>query len=139
MAAKILVVDDEPAMCDLVGQILSAAGYEVTSFTRVEQVPELIAHGVTFDLAVLDVVMPHMTGDELARMLRRNDPDAKVLFLTGYANALFQARPVLWQGEAFLEKPFTAKGLEEAVSLMLYGHLAPTRSAAEAAERRSEQ
>src|SRR6266498_3763309 len=117
MRAKILMVDDEPSICELVDQILGSVGYAVTSLSRVEDVEALINRGARFDLAILDVVMPGMSGDELARVLRRYDLDAKVLFLTGYAEALFQARPVLWAGEAFLEKPFTPKGLEEAVSM----------------------
>ena len=40
--------------------------------------------------------------------------------------ALFQARPVLWEGEACLAKPFTPQGLREAVAMALYGHLDPT-------------
>jgi two-component system cell cycle sensor histidine kinase/response regulator CckA len=130
MRARILMVDDERAICDLVAQILNAAGYDVTTLCRVEDAVALFNGGARFDLAVLDVVMPGMTGDELARVLRQRDPDAKILFLTGYAEALFRARPVLWAGEAFLEKPFTPKGLEEAVSMMLYGHTQPTGSAA---------
>jgi two-component system, cell cycle sensor histidine kinase and response regulator CckA len=130
MRAKILIVDDEPSICSLVAHILGAAGYDVTSFSRVEDAQQLLDGGARFHLAVLDVIMPGMSGDELARLLRRRDPDAKVLFLTGYADALFQARPVLWHGEAFLEKPFTPKGLEEAVSMMLYGRIQPTGSAA---------
>jgi two-component system, cell cycle sensor histidine kinase and response regulator CckA len=102
----------------------------VTFLSHVEGAEALLNRGVTFDLAILDVVMPGMTGDELARVLRRRDPDAKILFLTGFSEALFQARPVLWAGEAFLEKPFTPRGLEEAVSLILYGHTQPTGSAA---------
>jgi two-component system, cell cycle sensor histidine kinase and response regulator CckA len=127
---NILVVDDELSICDLVGEILVAAGYTVTSVSRVEDAQELLDGGASFDLAVLDVVMPTMSGDELARILRRRHPDAKVLFLTGYADALFQARPILWEGEAFLEKPFTPQGLEEAVSMMLYGHIRPVHSPA---------
>ena len=126
MRAKILTVDDEPSNCDLVDHILGAVGYAVTSLSRVEDVEELINRGARFDLAILGVVVPGMSGDQLARVLRRHDPDAKILFLTGYAEALFKARPVLWAGEAFLEKPFSPRGLEEAVSMILYGHTEPT-------------
>jgi two-component system, cell cycle sensor histidine kinase and response regulator CckA len=130
MQARILMVDDDRSVGELVAEILGPAGYAVTVLSRVEEAEALLNRGVTFDLAILDVVMPGMTGDELARVLRRRDPDAKILFLTGFSAALFQARPVLWAGEAFLEKPFTPRGLEEAVSLILYGHTQPTGSAA---------
>lgn len=119
--AKLLIVDDEPAMCELVTTILSAAGYDTTAIVHSADAVKRIEDGEHFDLAVLDVMMPGMTGDELARRLRLRDPDVKVLFVTGFSEALFTARPLLWGGESFLEKPFTPAGLCEAVSLSLYG------------------
>jgi two-component system cell cycle sensor histidine kinase/response regulator CckA len=70
----------------------------------------------------VDVVMPGMRGDELTRQLRRRDPDAKVLYFTGYSDQLFENRQALWEHEAFIEKPVTVNGLLEAVSLLLFGH-----------------
>jgi two-component system, cell cycle sensor histidine kinase and response regulator CckA len=74
-----------------------------------------------FDLAILDVVMPTLSGEILAAHLRRHDPDLRILYITGYDDALFQARPMLWEGESFLEKPFTPAALIEAVSMALRG------------------
>jgi CheY-like chemotaxis protein len=121
--AKILIVDDEPAMCDLIAGILSGEGHEAVSATHVSSAISRLEAGEEFDLAILDVVMPTMSGDDLAREIRRRDPDAKVLFVTGHNDALFAARPLLWEGEAFLDKPFTPAGLIEAVCLALYGTL----------------
>jgi CheY-like chemotaxis protein len=59
-----------------------------------------------------------MNGDELARRLRLMQPDLPVVYLTGFSERLFVERRVLWQGEAFLDKPCTPKGLLEAVSLV---------------------
>ena len=67
--------------------------------------------------------MPQMRGDELARQLRQRNLDVKVLFFTGYSDHLFAERAVLWQNEAFVEKPVSLKGLQEAVSLLLFGHI----------------
>src|SRR5438128_2211947 len=105
--ASLLVVDDEPAIALMIAEILTRGGYAVRTATRVEDARAWVESGARFDLAILDVVMPSMSGDQLAEWLRRRDPDAKVLFLTGYTEALFQARPALWSGESFLEKPFT--------------------------------
>jgi hypothetical protein len=69
-----------------------------------------------------DLMMPGMPGDEMARQLRHREPDLKILYFTGYSDRLFSERAVLWENEAFLEKPVTANGLLEAVSLMLFGH-----------------
>jgi two-component system cell cycle sensor histidine kinase/response regulator CckA len=75
-----------------------------------------------FDLFVIDHIMPGLTGEALARQVRRNHPDARILYFTGAIDALFGERPRLWQHEAFVEKPVTMKGFLEAVSLLLFGH-----------------
>ena len=75
-----------------------------------------------FDLFVVDINMPGMRGDELARQLRQRDHNVKVLFFTGFSDRLFEQRHVLWEGEAFLEKPVSKNGLLEAVALLLFGH-----------------
>src|SRR5262249_2024894 len=127
IVAKILIVDDEPAMCALISDIVTASGYHATSDTRGDAAIARLEAGERFDLAVLDVVMPAMSGNDLAREIRRHDPDAKVLFVTGHNEALFDARPILWHDESFLDKPFTPAGLLEAVSLALYGTIKPPR------------
>ena len=66
--------------------------------------------------------MPGINGDELARRLGVPNPDLKVPYLTGFADRLFAARGVLWEHEAFLDKPATVAALCEAVSLALFGH-----------------
>ena len=123
MGAEILVVDDDPAVCELVAIILRGAGYRPTVSLHPEQALALSAEGRRFSLAILDVVMPRMGGEGLAARLRHDDPDLKVLYLTGFADVLFQVRPILWENEAFLEKPFTDHGVLEAVSLLLSGHV----------------
>ena len=121
--ARLLIVDDEPQMCELVSTILTDEGYETVPLVDAGQAIERIDAGEQWDLAVLDVMMPGMTGVEVARRLRRRDPDAKILFITGFSDVLFDAQPILWANEAFLEKPFTPNGLSEAVSLSLHGRI----------------
>lgn len=121
--ARLLIVDDEAAMCEMVSTILAGRGYETVTVTHPADVIGRIDAGEEWDLAVLDVIMPGITGVELARRLRLRNPDAKILFLTGFVDALFTTRPTLWRGESFLEKPFTPDGLCEAVALSLHGRL----------------
>jgi DNA-binding response OmpR family regulator len=125
MGPEILVVDDDPPTCELVAKMLRAAGYRAAISPRPDHAIAWHAEGTRYSLAILDVVMPGMNGDILAARLRRDDPDLKVLFLTGYPDLLFQACPFLWENEAFLEKPFSEDGLLEAVSLLLYGRAQP--------------
>ena len=58
---------------------------------------------VPFDLFVLDILMPQMRGDELARQLRHREPDAKVLYITGRSDRPFDDRHMLWEHEAFID------------------------------------
>jgi len=68
------------------------------------------------------VMMPQMTGDELARRLRQTEQRGlKVLYLTGFSDRLFKEKVTLWEDEAFLDKPCGVKGLLQAVSLLLFG------------------
>lgn len=129
MSGEILIVDDEAPMCELVSAVLTRAGYTTTVSQRPEHALTVHQDGRRFALAVLDVVMPVMTGEALAARLRADDPDLKILFLTGHADVLFEARPILWQDEAFLEKPFSPEGLLQAVSLLLHGQIQPATRA----------
>ena len=86
--------------------------------------PEAIEEATTlqpFDLLLTDLMMPQMTGDELARRLRVGHPSLKVLYLTGFSDRLFKEKVTLWADEAFLDKPCSVKGLLQAVSLLLFG------------------
>ena len=74
-----------------------------------------------------DLDMPELRGEEMVKRIRATRPDLRVLYVTAYIDRLMDARPVLWEGEAFLEKPFNAAGLREAVSQILYGTLKKKR------------
>lgn len=130
---SVLIVDDEEPVLKFVERVLSDAGFATT--TASSGADALAAaekkrgkavgrkrHG--FDLLVTDVNMPQMTGDELARRMRRIDPGIKVLYLTGYSDQLFKEKSTLWQDEAFLDKPCSVKGLLQAVSLLAFGRIA---------------
>jgi two-component system cell cycle sensor histidine kinase/response regulator CckA len=120
---RILVVDDEEPIRRFVNRVLSDAGYEtIVAADGVEAVVAAQKQG-SIDLLVTDLMMPEMSGDELARRLRQNDRDLKVLYLTGFSDQLFKEKVILWQGEAFLEKPCSVKGLKEAVALLFYGRI----------------
>ena len=121
-ARTVLVVDDEAAIRMLARRVLEAAGYQVTEAAGGLDAIELLSKGTTLDLLIADLDMPTLGGDEMVRRIRSTRPDLKVLYVTGHIDRLMDARQ-LWEGEAFLEKPFTAAGLREAVSLLIYGVL----------------
>ena len=122
--SRVLVVDDEPGILEFADRTLRAAGYTTSIAASGSAALALAESAGPFDLLLTDMRMPGMNGDELARRMRQVFPDLKVLYLTGYCDQLFHQKGELWTGEAFLDKPSSATGLLEAVSLLLYGRLA---------------
>ena len=120
---SILIVDDEESIRTYVDRVLSKAGYRTTLAVDGPDAIGVAAGSVRFDLLLTDVMMPAMTGAELARQLRQGHPELKVLYLTGYADQLFTEKTTLWDDEAFLEKPCSAAALLEAVSLAITGRI----------------
>jgi two-component system, cell cycle sensor histidine kinase and response regulator CckA len=120
--ARVLVVDDEESIRTYVDRVLTKAGYRTTLATGG---PDAIgvAAADRFDLLLTDVMMPDMTGAELARRLRQTNPLLKVLYLTGYTDQLFTEKVTLWEDEAFLEKPCSPEALLQAVSLAVTGRI----------------
>lgn len=119
----IMVVDDEAPIREVVRRVLQLAGYEVTEAEGGIQAIEKLSAGAPLDLLLADLDMPDLGGDEMARRIRATRPDLKVLYVTGHIDRLMDERPLLWDGEAYLDKPFTAQALLEAVSMILYGTL----------------
>ena len=121
----VLVVDDEEAVLRFVDRVLRDAGYKTAVAGSGMEAIEVAKKIGPLGALVTDVMMPGMTGDELARTLRQTEPTLKVLYLTGYSDRLFKEKSTLWADEAFLDKPCTVKGLREAVSLLLTGKFEP--------------
>ncbi len=108
---RVLVVDDDPMIVQLVRATLQRAGYRVaTATTADEALRSFTRTAEPFRLVVSDVVMPHVNGYDLARLLRTHDAGVNVLFMTGEA-------PPPQPGETFdlLTKPFGPEGLLRAV------------------------
>jgi two-component system cell cycle sensor histidine kinase/response regulator CckA len=119
----VLIVDDEAPIRDLEARMLTLAGYDVLSADDAEKALQIIREDKPIDCVIADVHMPGMNGDEMARRIRAIRPDLKILFVTGFADTLFNSQPVLWEDQAYLDKPFTQRGLLEAVSLLVHGDM----------------
>jgi two-component system, cell cycle sensor histidine kinase and response regulator CckA len=119
--SNVLIVDDEEAVLRFVERALREAGYKTSIATSGPEALEVAKKMGALDALVTDVMMPGMSGDELARQLRQTERGLKVLYLTGYSDRLFKEKAALWADEAFLDKPCTVKGLREAVSMLLFG------------------
>jgi two-component system cell cycle sensor histidine kinase/response regulator CckA len=118
----LLVAEDEDALRDVAGRILTGAGYRVLLAEGGAQALELAAHHEgDIDLLVSDVVMPGMLGKELAERLVVARPGTRVLYMSGYAQPVLASQGTLDPGVALLEKPFTAGDLLTAVRRRLDG------------------
>jgi CheY-like chemotaxis protein len=122
----VVVVDDDPMMLDVLQRILQRENFELLlAGGGPEMIERLSVYEGQVDLLVTDYAMPDMQGRELADKLRNRFPALKVLYQTGFSDMLFENRVELEDGAAFLEKPFTARGLREAARLMLFGTINP--------------
>ena len=81
---KILAIEDEPAVANYVSMFLRDAGYQVTHAVNGRQAAEALARE-SFDLILLDLILPDITGPELLPQLRQTAPATPVLILTGLA------------------------------------------------------
>ena len=126
----VLVVDDEPLMLEVLTRILQRENYElIVADSGQQALRKAVEHGRPIDLLITDYHMPTMSGRELADEMRAQRPGMPVLYQTGFTTKLFDNRPELEEGAAFLEKPFTARGLREAVRFLLFGCMNPSPSA----------
>jgi len=125
---RVLIVDDEEPVRWLVDRVLGDAGYQTVLAADGAEAIRIAETQERFDLLVTDVMMPQMTGDELARRLRSNDRTLRVLYLTGFADQLFKQKTTLWEDEAFLDKPCSVEGLLQAVRLLMFGRVSPDGS-----------
>lgn len=120
-AETILVVDDDPELLALAVDVLQMAGYTVLGTADPRHALRLVrAHAEPLHLLLTDVVMPPMSGVELAAEVRAIRPEVKILLMSAYRSEEiedYQAR--LAPGEPFLDKPFTIPSLERAVRAAL--------------------
>lgn len=82
---RLLIVDDEIRFLRTLEQRLEMRGFEVTAATTGAEAVE-IARGTRFDLALLDLKMPGMAGEELLKLLKKEDPLVEVIILTGHGS-----------------------------------------------------
>jgi len=116
----ILLVEDEPQVRALVRVTLERYGYAVLEARHgVEALVVAAQHPGPIHLLVTDVVMPQMSGPQVALQLASGRPDMKVLYMSGYADHAVVHHGVLDPGAAFLHKPFSLEVLASKVREVL--------------------
>ena len=119
----VLVVDDEEGVRMLERRILESAGHTVIEAVNGAEGLKHIEADTPVDLLIADLDMPVMRGEDMAIRIRAIRPQLKCLYVTAHIDALMDDRPLLWDGEAFLEKPFSSASLIEAVRLLTTGRI----------------
>ena len=115
----ILIADDEELLRQVSSRILQRAGYHVLLACDGEEAVQLvIEHGDQINLAILDVMMPNMTGREACNRIAEINPDLPLLFCTGHDPAVAQSGEIP-AGYPVVQKPFTAEQLADAVRSIL--------------------
>ena len=116
----ILVVEDEEAVRTLARRTLEEIGYEVLEAANGHAGLELMLTAPV-DLVLCDVILPEMNGHELGRQMRAARPDVPVLYMSGYPGLEVAERGLIAPDAPFIEKPFTAAALAQAVRGLLTG------------------
>jgi PAS domain S-box-containing protein len=112
----ILIVEDERAVLELTKRILTQAGYHVIAATTPEEAIEACQQtSRQIDLLLSDMVMPQISGIDLARRARDLQPNVRIAFMTGYSREFLERHAKLGDVIAIIEKPFSTDRLLSAV------------------------
>ncbi len=113
-SGRILIVEDEDMVRAVAERALVRQGYVVETASDGEEALEMFADGKRYDLVVSDVVMPNMDGPTMARQLRGQFGDIRLLFMSGYAEEQLR-ETISLDNVSFLPKPFSVQQIAEAV------------------------
>lgn len=115
----ILLVEDDPLVMKVATLALRGRGYEVIAVASGEEALKVVRRDPRVHLVITDLVMPKMSGRELAAAIRALRPELRVLYISGYSEAAGIEAGVLEEGAHFLEKPFTPAALTAKVRELL--------------------
>jgi len=116
---RILLIEDDSVIRQMVEKMLLKLGYSVKSFEKVKDAQKYAINCDKIDLLITDVVMPEMNGRELSDSLSKTCPGLKTLFMSGYTANVIAHRGVLDEGVNFIQKPFSIKELGQKVRSVL--------------------
>jgi CheY-like chemotaxis protein len=116
----VLVVEDDSGVRDLIANLLRRNSYYVYEASRPDQAMAIAAAGQnTLDLLLVDMVLPDMSGPDLAEQIESLRPDVKTLFMSGYTDHALLRHRILRPGMQYLQKPFTPATLGTKVRELL--------------------
>jgi two-component system, cell cycle sensor histidine kinase and response regulator CckA len=115
----ILLVEDEEIVREPATRFLEAQGYRVLPTASPMEALVVASHHLDIDLLLTDVVMPEMSGKELAQKLLDSKPNLQILFMSGYTQDVIGSHGADESGIKLIEKPFTAERLLSTVRQVL--------------------
>jgi DNA-binding NtrC family response regulator len=118
--ARILVIDDDAALLSFTCKYLSRLGYRVVPYRSAEEAwKHFQATGAHYSLVVIDLSMPGISGQQLARMMLGLDPEIRLILTSGYPFDTERSLPAEPDRVVFIHKPFTPALLAEIVDRLI--------------------
>ena len=112
---RILVVDDEPFVCEAVKMMLAFDGHAVETAGSGKEALAILEQN-QFDLVITDFAMPAMKGDQLAAAIKERNPKQAIVMITAYAEMLQASQHPLKCVDFVISKPFLLENLREAIA-----------------------
>ena len=113
-ALNVLVVDDDPDVCEYLGDFLGSEGYQVKLLQDPTQTLDAL-RADEFHVVVLDLMMPKLSGIDLLGQIRAEDDDLAVIILTGYPSLETATSSIEHEVSAYIHKPFSVEEFREAI------------------------
>jgi len=114
----VLVVEDQAEVRRYAAAVLKEYGYRVIPVENPAEAPRL-CEGEHVDLVLTDVVMPQLSGRELADRLKLLRPTVRIVFMSGYTDSVIERHGILEEGVEFIQKPFSPEDLARKVRAVL--------------------
>jgi two-component system phosphate regulon response regulator PhoB len=133
---RVLIADDDPAICTLIDTVLRKGPYEMIMCNDAESALVAVERNGPFDIIICDFMLPGISGIDLIERLRANESTrgVPILMISGHTNYAMDGRAKNAGANLFLNKPFTISQLRSAVSALLSGEpLQDSHSSAPAA------
>jgi DNA-binding NtrC family response regulator len=118
-AVRILIVDDDRAICDYMQTLLERDGYQVKTLSDPTQVEEEVRAG-GYHLIILDLMMPKLDGIEVLKRIRKIDTDIAVVIFTGFPNLESAVQSMKLDAVDYIKKPFNVDEFREVLGRVMH-------------------
>lgn len=117
---NILIVEDEPAILNMMKRMLDRLGYKtISASSPLEAIRLVKSSAEKIDLLISDIIMPEMNGKALSERIKEIFPEIRILFMSGYTADVIAHHGILEEGVCFMQKPFTREELVNKIQAAL--------------------